>query len=224
MDYTTTWQDEIQMSRVDEKGAGTATAIIAATISTHAEKNSDAQLVALVLSGDETAFEIIFDRYKRLVASIASRYFRRPEQIEEIIQTSFAKAFFELKNFRGERDFSFAGWIGKISTNVCLDTLRSQKRKPENLLCELSEPETEMLFAGATSDAKSPENFLIERDLAEKLLAKLKIEDRTILEMLDAEEMSISEVAEITGWSSAKIKIRAFRARRALRKVLRKFL
>jgi len=47
---------------------------------------SDKQLAELVLEGDETAFEELFDRHKRLVASIASRYFRRPEQVEEIIQ------------------------------------------------------------------------------------------------------------------------------------------
>lgn len=214
MDYTTTWQNEMQMSCAEEERA---------SFSVSAEK-TDAQLVELILAGDEAAFENLFDRYKRLVASIAARYFRRPEQIEEIIQISFARAFFQLKYFRGGQDFSFAGWIGKISTNACIDALRLQKRKPENLLCELSEPETEMLFREASSNGKTEENLLIERDLAEKLLSHLKAEDRAILQMLEAEEMSVSEVSQITGWSNSKIKVRAFRARRALRKILKKFL
>jgi RNA polymerase sigma-70 factor (ECF subfamily) len=215
MDYTRIWQDEIQISRaVEEKSAGFEIA----------REKSDAQLVELILSGEETAFENLFDRYKRLVAAIAGRYFQRPEQIEEIIQISFAKVYFDLKTFRGEYNFSFASWIGKIATNACLDALRAQKRKPENLWCEFSDAETEILFADAATNEKTAENFVVERDLAKKLLSRLTAEDRAILQMLDAEEMTVREVAEITGWSNAKIKVRAFRARNALRKILRKFL
>jgi RNA polymerase sigma-70 factor (ECF subfamily) len=215
MDYTPTWQDEIQISRAVEKQN--------ADFEITAEK-SDSQLVELILSGEEAAFENLFDRYKRLVAAIASRYFHRPEQIEEIIQISFAKVYFDLKTFRGDHNFSFASWIGKITTNACLDALRSQKRKPENLWCEYSEAETEILFADAVDNEKTAETSFIERDLAEKLLSKLSAEDRAILQMLDAEEMSVQEVAEITGWSNSRIKIRAFRARKALRSILKKFL
>lgn len=215
MDYTTAWQDEILIkSRAEEKSA---------EIPVCAEK-SDRQLIELVLAGDETAFENIFDRYKRFVASIAGRYFQRSEQIDEIIQISFTKVFLELKYFRGKHDFSFSSWLGRITTNACLDALRRQKQKPENLSCELSEPENELLFADDQKTNQTAEKFVVERDLAEKLLSCLPAEDRAILQMLDSEEMSVQEVAEITGWSKSKIKIRAFRARRALRKISRKFL
>jgi RNA polymerase sigma-70 factor (ECF subfamily) len=214
MDYSTAWQNEILMPHAENEGA---------QVSVRAEK-SDAQLVGLVLAGDETAFENIFERYKRLVGAVGARYFRRPEQIEEIIQISFTKVYLELKNFNGGHDFSLASWIGRIATNACLDILRTQKRKPENLHCELSDAETEFLFTDARNNDKTAENSLVERDLAEKLLAKLSAEDRAVLQMLDAEEMSVTEVSEITGWSKSKVKIRAFRARNALRKVLKKFL
>jgi RNA polymerase sigma-70 factor (ECF subfamily) len=219
MDYSTAaWQDKDFMLDAD----GESVQQIAAC-----PENTDKRLVELVLSGDETAFEQIFDRYKRLVASLAARYFRRPEQIDEIIQISFTKAYFELKNFRGRHDASLAGWLARITTNSCLDALRSQNRKSENLLCDLTEPEIEILFAAAAAtpdNLKNTEKSLVERDLAEKLLSRLAPDDRAILQMLDAEEMSVKEVAKITGWSSAKIKIRAFRARNALRKILRRFL
>ncbi len=214
MEYTAAWQDEIQMSRVEEKDGDV---VVTA-------QKTDSQLVELVLAGDEFAFENLFDRYKRLVGSIAARYFRRPEQIEEIIQISFAQAFFQLKYFRGMRDFSFPSWLGKIAVNACLDALKKQRRKPENLLCDLSEPETEMLLRDAANNGKSAESSLIERDLAEKLLSHLRAEDRAILQMLNVEEMSVGEISALTGWSISKIKIRAFRARNALRKILKKFL
>jgi RNA polymerase sigma-70 factor (ECF subfamily) len=211
-------QDENQISRVASSVENGAVFEIVAA-------KSDAQLVELVLSGDEAAFEDIFNRYKRLVAMVAGRYFQRPEQIEEIIQISFAKVYFELKNFRGhQNNFLLTSWIAKIATNASLDALRAQKRKPENLWCEFSEPHAEMLLADAARGKRTAENAVEERDLAEKLLAHLAAEDRAILEMLDVEEMSVREIAEITGWSGAKIKVRAFRARNALRKILRKFL
>jgi RNA polymerase sigma-70 factor (ECF subfamily) len=215
MDYSPTWQDKIQISRAVEKQKADFEIT---------QDKSDSQLIELILTGEEAAFENLFNRYKRLVASIAGRYFQRPEQIEEIIQISFSKVYFDLKTFRGDYNYSFAGWIGKITTNACLDVLRTQKRKPDNLWCEFSEAETEILFADVANIEKTAENWLIERDLAEKLLSKLSVEDRAILQMLDAEEMSVREVSEITGWSNSKIKIRAFRARNSLRKILRKIL
>lgn len=216
MDYSTAWQDKLLMPRRTDESAEEITV-------SSAEK-SDLQLVELVLAGEETAFEQIFERYKRLVASIASRYFSCPEQIEEIIQISFAKVYFELRNFRGKHDFSLARWLGRIATNACLDALRNKKRKAENLLCELTDSEIEILLADSPGSNQSAERSLVERDLAEKLLSRLSAEDRAILQMLHAEEMSIGEVAEITGWSNSKIKVRAFRARNALRKILQKFL
>ena len=210
MEYTAAWQDEILMSRVENADAE---APICAEV-------TDTQLIAKVLTGDEIAFENIFDRYKRLVASIAARYFRRPEQIEEIIQISFTKIYLELGNFNGNHDFSLASWIGRITANSCVDILRSQKRKPEDLHCELSDEESEFLF-----EAKdTAENSHIRRDLAEKLLSRLSAEDRAVMQMLEVEEMSVKEVAEITGWSASKVKIRAFRSRKALRKILKKYL
>jgi RNA polymerase sigma-70 factor (ECF subfamily) len=214
MDYSTAWENKILMPRTEDESVKIE---VCAQI-------SDLQLVEIVLAGDETAFEQIFERHKRLVAFVASRYFQRPEQIEEIIQISFTKVYFELKKFRGEHDLSLASWLGRIATNVCLDALRKQKRKPENLLCELSDAESEILLADTSPNEKTAEKSLVERDLAAKLLAHLKAEDRAILQMLDAEEMSVNEVAEVTGWSNSKIKVRAFRARNALRKILRKFL
>lgn len=211
MNHTTVWQNEILMPRAENESAETVTC----------DTKHDKQLIELVLAGDETAFEQLFERYKRLVASIATQYFQHPEQIEEIIQISFTKIYFELKDFRGNYDFSLPSWLGKITNNVCLDTLRGQKRKAENQLSELSDSERETF---RTQAAGNLENNFIERDLAEKLLSKLSAEDRAILQMLEVEEMSVKEIAEITGWSNSKVKVRAYRARHALRKVLRKFL
>ena len=213
--YETALQNENLISRADEQTIDGAVRVA----------RSDRQLVELVLAGDGSAFEQIFDRHKRMVAVVAGRYFRRPEQIEEIIQISFAKSFVELAKFRGLHDLSLASWISRITVNACLDTLRVQKRKPENLCCELSDDETGSLVElVADSGTRSVESQLLDRDLAEKLLSRVGDDDRALLQMLYVEEMTVSEIAGLTGWSQSKVKIKAWRARNVLRKVLKKYL
>lgn len=187
-------------------------------------ERTDNQLVELVLAGDETAFEEIFDRHKRLVAMIAGRHFRRHEEIEEIVQTAFAKAFTEMHRFRGQYDRSFSSWLVTITSNVCFDLLRKQKRRPERLNCDLSESESQLLLDLASPNSRHAEQELSDGDLAQKLLAQLPDDDRSLLEMLYVHELSVAEIAERHGCTKANIKIRAWRARGALRKVLRRFV
>lgn len=205
----TALRNEALVRTVEEDRAGAAI---------HAER-TDAQLVELVLAGSATAFECLFDRHKRLVASIASRFVRKPEQIEEAIQIAFSKAFIELRRFRGDHDNSFVGWLAKITTNTCLDLLRSQKRKPENLLEDVG-----ALEHLVSERERSSEDRLIEKDLADKLLAHVAADDRALLHMLYSEEMSMAEIASQFGWSISKTKIRAWRARHSLRRVIKRLL
>ena len=214
MDYLTAWQNGIPMLRPERADAALP----------FGAESSDRHLVGLTLAGDEQAFEMIFDRYKRLVASIAGRYFQQPSQVEELIQISFAKAYFELQSFRGSHELSLASWLSKITANSCLDALRSQKRKPEDLVCELSDGESQALLDFTANGEKDSETLLVHRDLAEKLLARLGSEDRAVLHMLHAEGMNISEIAETMNWSRSKVKLRAWRARNTLRRVLKKYL
>lgn len=169
-------------------------------------ERTDNQLVELVLAGDGSAFEHIFDRHKRLVAIVASRYFRRPQEIEEIIQITFAKVFIELDSFRGNFDRSLSSWLVKIASNACLDALRRQKRKPERLDCDLTDAEKNALVGLTAVDPFDAEKSLLDRDLTEKLLAAIPVDDRILLQMLYAEEMSVVEIAEVFEWSTANVK------------------
>lgn len=212
--YPTALQNENLITRADEE-----TGEIAVRVS-----RSDRQLVDLVLAGDEFAFEQLFDRHKRMVAVVASRYFRQPEQVEEIIQISFAKAFVDLAKFRGAYDLSLASWLARITANACFDSLRNKKRKPEDLCCELSDGEFESLSGSVADEPRNAESLLLNRDLVDKLLAPLPADDRALLQMLYAEELTVAEIADVTGWSPSKVKIKAWRARNAMRRVLRKFV
>ena len=211
---TTALQDETLISRVDPENAGP-----------HVRADlTDRQLVDWSIEGSDEAFEQIFDRYKRSVAHVAAKYFRRPEQIEEIIQISFAKAFTELSRFRGQHDASLGSWLSRIAANACLDQIRSKKRKPEELNCDLSQNETETLLDLAACNEHSAEEEVAVRDLSQKLLSRLADEDRALLHMLYADEMNVAEIADLLGWSRSKVKIRAWRARNILRRALGQYL
>lgn len=186
----------------------------------------DARLVGRVLAGDESAFEELFNRHRRRVSLIASRFFRRREQIEEVIQESFTKAYLALPDFSNERETSFASWLARISFNTCYDELRRQKRRPESAMSEVSEDEADWLRGQLRAEVAGSdvESAAVARDLAHKLLARLSPEDRLLLVMLDVEGMSVNEIAELNGWSASKVKVRAHRARASLRKVLGRFL
>jgi RNA polymerase sigma-70 factor (ECF subfamily) len=187
---------------------------------------TDDALVAAARAGDEDAFAHLFERHRRRVARIASRFFARPEQIEEVVQESFTKAYFALADFTGAHTASFTAWLTQIAVNVCYDELRRNTRRAEQALDELSEGETRELSArlhtaGTGADVEAA---LVSRDLATKLLARLSAEDRLVLTLLDAEGFSVAEIAQATGWSMPKVKVRAHRARAHLRGLLRKYL
>ncbi|HEX8502190.1 MAG TPA: sigma-70 family RNA polymerase sigma factor [Pyrinomonadaceae bacterium] len=183
----------------------------------------DSELAARARDGDEPAFEELFLRHRRRVALIASRFFRERQQVEEVVQESFAKAFFALGEFTNRRDASFAAWLARISFNACYDELRRQKRRPEGALSELTEEETARLRERLHSSPDA-EGQAVSRDLAAKLLARLSPEDRLVLVMLDVEGLSVAEIASLNGWTQSKVKVRAHRARAHLRRVLERFL
>ena len=207
---------------MDEMADSSDPAILETSAQTPVEP-SDAELVRLAANADEAAFEQLFLRHRRRVALIAGRFFRRREQIEEIVQESFAKAYFALADFSNQQEASFAAWLARISFNACYDELRRQKRRPESVMSEVSEEESAWLKDQLRAEGDI-ESAAVARDLATKLLSRLSAEDRLLLVMLDVEGLSVAEIADLTKWSISKVKVRAHRARAGLRRVLERFL
>lgn len=120
------------------------------------------------------------------------------------------------------------GWLTRIATNICLNMLRAAKRRPELVTADLTEDESQWLEAKASASAgdqyRDVENKVIAADLAERVLETLPPDDRLALTLIDGENASVSEVAQVTGWSESKVKVRAFRARKKARQVLEKLL
>jgi RNA polymerase sigma-70 factor (ECF subfamily) len=189
------------------------------------EQASELELARKARADDEAAFAEILRRFSPRVFHVAHRFFRDRGHAEEAAQESFLKAFAQLKSFEGRG--SMEGWLTRIATNTCLNMLRSAKRRPELLTSDLGDDETEFLeqvSSRSGGHALDAEQKVIAADLAERLLETLSPEDRLALTMIDGEGASVNEVAQVTGWSESKVKVRAFRARKKAREALEKLL
>ena len=184
----------------------------------------DLDLARQAQVGDESAFAEIVRRYSPRVFSVASRFFRQRSLVEEAAQEVFLKAYTQLGSFEGRG--SLEGWLTRIATNTCLNMVRSSKRRPESTVSDLTEDESSWLEHQSAGDGEQPsvENDLVATDLADRLLSVLSPEDQQALLMIDGEDASIKEVAEVTGWSESKVKVRAFRARKKVREAMEKLL
>jgi RNA polymerase sigma-70 factor, ECF subfamily len=176
--------------------------------------------------GDESAFAEIVRRYSPRVFKVASRFFRQRSLVEEAAQEVFLKAFTQLGSYEGRG--SMEGWLTRIATNTCLNILRAAKRRPELTVSDLTEDENNWLdekLSDVSSELhRSAERKLVAADLADQLLGTLSPEDRLTLTLIDGEDASVREVAEMTGWSESKVKVRAFRARKRVREAMEKLL
>ena len=181
---------------------------------------TDEELVVATIAGEEAAFAELFRRHKRMTARIAGRFFPRQEQIEDILQTVFCQAYLALKQFQGKQEKSFPAWLSRITANACLDELRRQQRRQEQLFTDINEADATRMETQLRTVATTTEQHVISRDLAHKLLAYLKPEDRLMLTLLYEEGWSTAEIGKLLGRSVANVKVRAFNARLKLQRVM----
>jgi RNA polymerase sigma-70 factor (ECF subfamily) len=171
------------------------------------DEPTDERLIQSNLAGDDEAFAELVRRHKRKVFGIAARFARNDHELDDICQEIFVKAYQKLKSFRGEAPFEH--WVSRIAVHSCYDFLRKTRRDRENVSLDGIEI--------GTRDNVSA------RDAAEILqwaMARLSADERLVITLLELEEKSVRETAELTGWSESNVKVRAFRARQALKKIL----
>jgi RNA polymerase sigma-70 factor (ECF subfamily) len=195
-------------------------------LSSSYEQASDLELARAAREGDESAFEEILNRYSPRVFRFASKFFRQRSLVEEAAQEVFLKAFTELGKFEGRG--SMEGWLTRITTNTCLNLLRSSKRRPELTVSDLTEEQStwvENKLAGTAMERhQASERRLVAADLAGRVLETLPPEDQLVLTMMDGDDASVKDVVEMTGWSESKVKVKAHRARRRMRQAVEKLL
>ena len=180
--------------------------------------SSDAELIAAVLKGDTARFEPLVQKYSPRIFATARRYARRESEVEDIVQEVWLKAFQKLGSFRG--DAPFEHWLMRLAVHTCYDFLRGHQRNRETAFSELTEAEGDWLDRFATHPGTASENADAARQLVGRVLEQLSPPARLIITLLEIEDRSIKEIAQLTGWSLPLVKVRAFRARAEMKKCL----
>ncbi len=165
-------------------------------------ESEEARLIAACRQGDPDAFADLIRLHERRVFRLAGRFFRQPDQIEEVAQETFLTVWTKLHTYRAEAPFEH--WLTRVCLNCCYARLRKERPADELAAERLAAP---------TSDPDA-------RLEVEGLLRTLAPEDRFVLLLLYGEGWSVNEIAERLGWSRPKVKVRAHRARKKLRRLL----
>ena len=179
---------------------------------------SDADLIAAALRGDASSFEPLVQKYSPRVFATARRYARRESEVEDIVQEVWLKAFHKLASFRG--DAPFEHWLMRLAVRTCYDFLRGHQRNRESSFTDLTEPESDWLDRFVTEPDAASERSEAAKELVARLLEQLSPPARLIITLLEIEDRSVKEIAELTGWSVPLVKVRAFRARAEMKRLV----
>ena len=177
-----------------------------------AEQLTDQALVERVQQGDKKAFNLLVSRYQNRVAGLLTRYVS-PNDIPDVIQESFIKAYRSIGAFRG--DSAFYTWLYRIAVNTAKNYLTAQGRRPpnEDILAE----EAESYDVGSNlRDVATPENEMLSNELKKIVFDTIKglQEDlRTAITLREIEGLSYEEIAEIMECPVGTVRSRIFRAR-----------
>jgi RNA polymerase sigma-70 factor (ECF subfamily) len=175
---------------------------------------SDEYLIKATRSGDDGAFALLVTRYKRRVFSIAVRFSRDDDELEDICQEVFIKAYENLGAFRA--DAPFEHWLSRITVRACHDMLRSKRHAYKH--SSLDDLTFEIRDAGDEARQAARQ----AREVLAWAMGQLQPAEQLVITLLELEEYTVNEIAEKTGWSTANVKVRAHRARQALKRILEK--
>lgn len=174
----------------------------------------DRELVRRAQREDKEAFEELIRRHQHRVFAVAGGILRRREDVEDIAQQVFVKAYFSLKRF--DQRAAFSTWLYKITVNECWDMLRKKKVRPLVYEADLSEEQARQVISSAETGKEEPDisDRLEARQRVELLLEGLDERDRLMLILKEVEGFSIEEIAKVLDLNANTVKVRLFRARR----------
>lgn len=182
--------------------------------------SEDRNLLRRIQGGETDRFAVIIGRYQRHVARIVGR--RVPaDHLEEIVHDVFVRAYFGLAQY--SESVSLDHWLSGIAVRACYDFWRARKREeiPASSLTNEHHQWIERVLA-----PRSDEEFRDQvrrreaADVLEWVLGQLSPEHRAVLTLVHLDGYSSREAAQLLGWSAINVKVRAYRARQALRKIL----
>jgi len=185
---------------------------------------TDQQLVVRVQEGDKRAFDLLVLKYQHKVHAIVSRFIRDTDEVADVVQEAFIKAYRALPKFRGESQFYT--WLYRIAVNTAKNYLVSRSRRPPGSDVDIDDAE---YYSGSEylKDLGTPENQLFRDELESvivKSIAELPEDLRTAVTLREYEGLSYEEIAEIMECPVGTVRSRIFRARETIDTVVGKLI
>jgi RNA polymerase sigma-70 factor (ECF subfamily) len=176
--------------------------------------------VRRIEQGDEVAARELLRHFHPFVLKLVRAHLPRRISEEDLVQMIFIKIFRKLNQYTGRMPLQH--WISRVAVNTCFNALKAEKIRPEWRLGDFSEQIAEKIekLAATAVDTATTGDFNLAKKLVTELMAQLSPEDRLVVTLLHLEEKSVEEIHALTGWSRSAIKVRAFRARAKMKKML----
>lgn len=179
---------------------------------------TDKQLVVRVQKGDKNAFDLLVIKYQQKIMSLISRYVHDADEVQDVAQEAFIKAYRALPGFRG--DSAFYTWLYRIAINTAKNHLVSRSRRPPG--SDVDVEDAQYMDAGeALRDRETPENALFGEELRATVnaaLAALPDDLRAAVTLREFDGLSYEEIAEVMECPVGTVRSRIFRAREAIDK------
>jgi RNA polymerase sigma-70 factor (ECF subfamily) len=187
-----------------------------------ARAEEDRELVRRAQKDDKQAFEELVRRHQNRVFAVAGGILRNKEDVEDIAQQVFLKAYFSIKRF--DQRAAFSTWLYKITVNECWDLLRKKKVRPLVFEAELSEEQAQVYQSSSEQSDGRPDTSerMAAQQQVEELMSCLEERDRTMLVLKEVQGFSVEEIAEIMEINSNTVKVRLFRARQKITERVRR--
>jgi RNA polymerase sigma-70 factor (ECF subfamily) len=175
------------------------------------------ELVAAALRHDDDAARELVRLLYPLVAKLVRAHRPARSAEEDLCQMIFIKVLQKLSQFSGKAPLEH--WVSRIAINTCINQIQAEKARPELREADLSEEQVAVIQnLAATNDELAPDQSFVSRQLVEHLMKALKPAERLVIDLLYLQQRSVAEIQKITGWSTALVKVRAFRARQKMKK------
>lgn len=177
---------------------------------------TDQQLVARVQRGDDRAFDLLVLKYQHKILGLISRYIQDADEMQDVAQEAFIKAYRALPGFRG--DSAFYTWLYRIAINTAKNHIVARSRRPPGSDVEVEDAE---YYDGGSAlrDLENPENALFGEELkavVEAAIADLPEDLRTAVTLREFDGLSYEDIADVMDCPVGTVRSRIFRAREAI--------
>jgi len=180
---------------------------------------NDQKLVQRVLKGDKKSFDLLVLRYQQRVAAVLGRYNLSPEELMDITQETFIRAYRSIDKFRG--DSKFYTWLYRIAINTAKNHLIAKSRRPPDVDIDISEITSALKITSGPESEFEGEKL---NEVVEMAISKLPQELKVAIIMREYEGMSYEDISSIMECPIGTVRSRIFRAREAIEKEIKNIM